>query len=102
MASDAFYLKDGEEMEQALYDYRDALDTTLAIAEKCDLELTFGERHLPGFSAPDGSSNIEYLRALAEAGLKRKMPGAGDEARARLSLEPVSYTHLRKTRRDMD
>lgn len=87
MASDAFYLKDGEEMEQALYDYRDALDTTLAIAEKCDLELTFGERHLPGFSAPDGSSNIEYLRALAEAGLKRKMPGAGDEARTRLSLE---------------
>lgn len=87
MASDAFYLKDGEEMEQALYDYRDALDTTLEIAEKCDLEITFGERHLPGFSAPDGSSNVEYLRALAEAGLKRKMPGAGDEARARLSLE---------------
>ena len=87
MSSDAFYLKDAAEMEQALYDYRESLDTSVEIAEKCELELTFGERHLPSFSAPDGISNLEYLKQLADEGLQRKMPEADDEARARLALE---------------
>lgn len=87
MSSDAFYLKDAAEMEQALYDYRESLDTSVEIAEKCELELTFGERHLPSFSAPDGISNLEYLKQLADMGLQRKMPEADDEARARLALE---------------
>lgn len=77
MSADEFYLKNADEMEQALYNYRESLDTTLEIAEKCDLELTFGERHLPSFSAPDGLDNMSYLMQLAEAGLRRKMPNAG-------------------------
>lgn len=87
MSADEFYLKNADEMEQALYNYRESLDTTLEIAEKCDLELTFGERHLPSFSAPDGLDNMSYLMQLAEAGLRRKMPNAGEEAHARLALE---------------
>lgn len=87
MSADEFYLKNADEMEQALYNYRESLDTTLEIAEKCDLELTFGERHLPSFSAPDGLDNMSYLMQLAEAGLQRKMPNAGEEAHARLALE---------------
>ena len=87
MSADEFYLKNADEMEQALYNYRESLDTTLEIAEKCDLELTFVERHLPSFSAPDGLDNMSYLMQLAEAGLQRKMPNAGEEAHARLALE---------------
>lgn len=87
MSADEFYLKDASEMEQALYNYRESLDTSVEIAEKCNLELSFGERHLPSFSAPDGLTNMEYLRQLAEAGLRRKMPAADEEAHARLALE---------------
>lgn len=87
MSADEFYLKDAAEMEQALYNYRESLDTSVEIAGKCNLELSFGERHLPSFSAPDGLTNMEYLRQLAEAGLRRKMPEADEEARARLALE---------------
>ena len=87
MSADEFYLKDASEMEQALYRYRDSLDTTVEIAEKCNLTLTFGERHLPSFHAPNGMENFAYLTELAKAGLIRKMPTADEAAFERLSLE---------------
>ncbi len=87
MSADEFYLKDASEMEQALYRYRESLDTTVEIAEKCNVTLHFGERHLPSFEAPDGMDNFAYLTELAKTGLVRKMPGADEAAFERLSLE---------------
>jgi len=87
MSADEFYLKDASEMEQALYRYRESLDTTIEIADKCNLTLTFGERHLPSFAAPNGMDNFAYLTELAKAGLERKMPGADEDAYERLALE---------------
>ncbi len=87
MATQEFYLKSGDEMLDALYDYADALDVTNEIADKCSVEIEFGVRHLPGFTAPDGKSNNNYLRELAETGLKRKMPQADESAYQRLHYE---------------
>lgn len=87
METEEFYLKSRDEMEEALPDDPDALDTTVEIAEKCNVEIQFGIRRLPHFTAPDGMDNDRFLRKLCDEGMQRKMPNAGKEARERLEYE---------------
>ena len=87
MEAEEFYLKSQEEMAQMLHAYPESLANTEKIAEKCHVEIQFGQRHLPGFTAPDGMDNNEYLRKLCREGLERKMPGASQAVRERLEHE---------------
>ncbi|MBR0026814.1 MAG: DNA polymerase III subunit alpha, partial [Clostridia bacterium] len=87
MSADEFYLKSEDEMREMLYAYQDSIDNTKEVADKCDLTIKFGERHLPGFTAPDGLTNAEYLKKLCEEGFARKMPNGGEDAKARLAYE---------------
>lgn len=87
MQSEEFYLKSYDEMADALPDDLDALDTTNEISEKCIVEIEFGVRRLPHFTAPDGIANDVYLRKLCAEGMQRKMPNAGKEALDRLEYE---------------
>ncbi|MEI7835725.1 MAG: DNA polymerase III subunit alpha [Planctomycetota bacterium] len=68
------YLKDIAEMRSALAHLGAAADTTLAIADMCDLKLDFQE-HLPVFPTPAGTSADEHLAALSRAGLLRRFKG---------------------------
>ncbi len=72
MSADEFYLKSAEEMREALFDYPESLESTAEIADKCNVEIRFGERHMPGFQAPPGLTNAQYLRKLCYEGLERK------------------------------
>lgn len=67
---DEFYLKSREEMEKVLPEYIEALDNTLAIAEKCDLEIDFDQLILPRFPVPEGHTEETYLREKCIEGLK--------------------------------
>ena len=87
MSADEFYLKSEDEMRQMLFDYPESIETTQKIAAKCDVSITFGEQHLPDFTAPAGMDNNAYLRKLCHEGLERKMPGAGPDIVARLDHE---------------
>ena len=87
MQSDEFYLKSYDEMAEALPNDPEALDVTNEIAEKCSVEIQFGVRRLPHFTAPDGMDNDAYLRKLCAEGMARKMPNAGREALDRLEYE---------------
>jgi DNA polymerase-3 subunit alpha len=49
-----------KEMLRALPDDAEALETTAEIVEKCNLEIEFGKRRLPEFTAPDGMPNAAY------------------------------------------
>lgn len=68
-ATDEFFVKTRDEMLHALPGFEDALDTTLEIAERCNVDFTFGELKLPSFTAPDGRSNREYFRTSCYEGL---------------------------------
>ncbi|PWM25233.1 MAG: DNA polymerase III subunit alpha, partial [Oscillospiraceae bacterium] len=70
-ATEEFYVKSREEMAQALPGLEKALDTTWEIAQRCNLEFTFGELKLPQFIAPDGQDNTEYFRRRCYEGLHR-------------------------------
>ena len=87
MEAEAFYVKSYDEMLEMLPDDADALDRTNEIAEKCNVEIEFGVRRLPHFTAPDGIENDKYLRKLCYEGMQRKMPNGGREAIDRLEYE---------------
>lgn len=87
MKTDQFYFKDPALMYKEFGWIPQALKNTVEIAEKCNLELKFGELHLPQFVPPEGKTKEAYLRELCEAGLAKKYPAATQEIQERLSHE---------------
>ena len=87
MQADEFYCKSGDEMLSALPNDREAIENTLEVAEKCNVEIVFGVRRLPAFTAPGGIDNPTYLENLCLEGLRRKLPDADEAARERLRYE---------------
>ena len=64
-----YYLKSEEEM-RSLFPYaQEALDNTHKIAERCNVEIVFGEQKVPKFDVPEGYDATTYLRHLCEEGL---------------------------------
>jgi DNA polymerase III subunit alpha len=83
-----FFLKSPEEMAEAFAKWPGAVENTLEVAERCNLEIELGKLLLPRFPTPDGEEPSAMLRRLAEEGLRRRY---GDpvpaEARERLEFE---------------
>lgn len=67
--TDQFYLKSEEEMRELFADIPEAIDISEKIAERCNVDFTFGEYHLPEYVPPVGMTNTEYLRKLCHDGL---------------------------------
>ena len=67
-----FYLKSSEEMAESFSDMPDSVETTLEIAERCDVEMKLGQLLLPRFPTPDGVEPGEMLRDLAIEGLRKR------------------------------
>jgi len=67
-----FYLKSGDEMAELFSWCPEAIDNTLEIAEKCNVEIMFKQPLLPPYKPSDGSTPPEYLRRLTYEGLKRR------------------------------
>ncbi|MGC8744541.1 MAG: DNA polymerase IV [Verrucomicrobiia bacterium] len=59
----------------------------IEIARRCNFELPLGKLRLPGFTPPDGSSSLEFLRRLAMEGIKRRYGGRPVETIARAQIE---------------
>lgn len=66
------YFKSPEEMYELFKDFPEAISNTLAIAERCNLELDFKTSKFPDFPMPDGRSRREYLRELCAEGLTKR------------------------------
>lgn len=82
-----YYVKSEEEMS-ALFAYApSAISNTQKIADRCNVEIVFGERKLPKYDVPDGYSSWDYLNMLCNEGIKRKYENVTDELRERLKYE---------------
>lgn len=85
--SDEFYLKSPEEMASLFSYVPEAVENTVKIADKCNVELEFGELHLPDFPIPDGfASHYEYLEYVTREGMKKRYANP-DEHEERLMYE---------------
>ncbi len=82
-----YYLKSTEEMRQVWQEFPEALSNTVAVAERCQVDLDFKEYHLPIFPVPEGFTAESYLRQLCEEGYKQRYPEPTAESRARLDYE---------------
>ncbi|HMK93125.1 MAG TPA: DNA polymerase III subunit alpha, partial [Thermoleophilia bacterium] len=90
MSTEEFYLKTADEMRELFADYPEACDSTVEIAERCDVELEFGKILLPRYPVPDeGVNEDDYLRRLCEQGLRHRYGPEADrpEVRERLEFE---------------
>ena len=64
-----FYLRSTEEMEALFSGYPQAVENTQRIADRCQMEFTFGKYHLPEFKLPPGYDSPTYLQALRRGAL---------------------------------
>ncbi|KKR64586.1 MAG: polymerase III, alpha subunit protein, partial [Candidatus Woesebacteria bacterium GW2011_GWA1_40_43] len=82
-----FYLRTPDEMKNLFPDVPDALENTVKIAEKCNLEITLGKWYFPKFELPQGVTADEELRKMARNLLSEKAPDTGKEGKERLEYE---------------
>ena len=85
--TDEFFLKSSAEMRKVFAALPEACDATLGIAEACELDLHFGELHLPRFDPPAGKTLDGYLRELVEEGARRRYGTITEELRQRFDSE---------------
>ncbi len=57
----------------------EAIENTLKIAEKCNVELDLGNIQLPYFAVPDGHDGNSYLRKWCEEKIASRYPDAKDD-----------------------
>lgn len=89
MTDPSYYLRSPQEMSALFAEVPQALQNTLLIAERCNVDLSFKGYHLPIFEVPEGYTPQNYLRELCEEGLKKRYgPRAADPTlRQRLEYE---------------
>lgn len=83
--SDEFYLKSYEEMSMLFP--KEAIDNTMLIANRCNVELDFNTVHLPEFEVPENYTKNSYFRELCQTGLKARYKVITEEIQNRLDYE---------------
>ena len=83
-----FFLKSEEEMQRLFPYAREALENTHKIAERCNVEIVFGEQKVPKFDVPEGYDAYSYLQKLCEEGLEKRYGSpAPQDLKERLEYE---------------
>ncbi|MBM4348917.1 MAG: DNA polymerase III subunit alpha [Deltaproteobacteria bacterium] len=72
-SSDEFYFRSPQEMMELFRDTPEAIAHTMEIAEACNLELKFDEKHIPRITVPSGESPDSHLERLAREGLEKRL-----------------------------
>jgi DNA polymerase-3 subunit alpha len=87
-AAEEFFLKSAEEMSRLFPDDPEAIENTLAIAERCDVKIGDGGFHLPEFPVPSGETVESYFEAVALAGLEERLAELRRRTPAALERNP--------------
>ncbi len=103
-STEEFYLKTYDEMAEALAGYEEALDTTLEIANKCDVviqtkslgevygiddryKLPASKNFIPVYETSTGEETYDFLRRISYEGLHRNYKEVTPELIDRLEME---------------
>ncbi|MCI0400656.1 MAG: DNA polymerase III subunit alpha [Gammaproteobacteria bacterium] len=84
------YLRTPEEMAELFTDIPEAIDNTLAVAQRCNLELGLNEYHLPDFPVPEGYSQEDWLCRQALEGMERCLA-------SRFDVDAPGFRQVRET-----
>ena len=68
--TDELYIKSPEEMSDFFENVPEAIENTVKIAEKCNVEFEFGHTILPNYDVPEGyETHYDYIEYLTKKGL---------------------------------
>lgn len=72
-STDQLYFKPREEMASYFKDHLDALEHTVQIAERCNVEFKFGDYHFPKFDADSGMTADEIFERNVREGFDSRL-----------------------------
>jgi DNA polymerase-3 subunit alpha len=99
--SEQQYLRTPEEMQALFADLPEALENSVEIARRCNLELTFGKNYLPDYPVPDGLSMDEFFRRQARDGLEQRLSSLFDRRAADFAEQRKPYDERLETELDV-
>ena len=71
--TDELYIKSPEEMIDFFENVPEAIENTVKIAEKCNVEFEFGHTILPNYDVPEGyETHYDYIEDLTKKGLVKR------------------------------
>jgi DNA polymerase III subunit alpha len=82
-----FFLTSPEQMRKLFGEWGSAIENTLAIAERCNLEFDFSKFHLPHYEVPPGYTYESYLEKLCRDALPGRYAEHTEQLEARLRYE---------------
>lgn len=82
-----YYVKSEEEMRKLFPYALQAIDNTQKVADRCNVEIEFGNTKLPEFIVPEGYTTKTYLRKLCYDGLERRYGDKAPELKEKLDYE---------------
>src|SRR3989344_762172 len=87
LKADDFSMRSPEEMAECFADLPEALEQTVVIAERCNIELTLGKSILPVFPLPEGETDNSYLMRLVHDRTAGRYPEKTKEVEERVAYE---------------
>ena len=87
LKADDFSMRSPEQMIEFFKDLPEAVENTVKIAERCDVELKLNQILLPSFSTPDGLTANQYLEKLIDEKLSVRYPSPNKIVLDRLKYE---------------
>lgn len=82
-----YYLKSEKQMMELFPYATEAVQNTGLIAERCHVEIEFGNYKLPRFDVPEGFTAEEYLGKLCKEGFYKRYKNPPEELEKRLEYE---------------
>ncbi len=71
--SEKQYLRSPEEMVELFADIPEAIENTVRIAQRCNVELGLGSYYLPEYPIPEGMTEDEFFRKISHEGLDKRL-----------------------------
>jgi len=71
--SDEYYFKSPEEMIEIFKDVPEAIENTVKIADRCNLDMDFDKLNFPDYPVPENSTLETYVKEKATSGLEERL-----------------------------
>lgn len=83
-----YSMRHPKDIEEAFPNVPEAIQNTVAIADRCNVELKFKQNLIPAYQTPKNEKPHQYLKQICEAGMKKRYgEKPSDEAQKRLKYE---------------
>lgn len=87
VSSPDFYIKSADEMSELFSDLPEAVENSVKIADRCNVEISLGKWIMPVFDVPKDKTAAQLLKEQVEEGLPKRYKEITPEIRERIESE---------------